>query len=76
MGRNWWVQSEDVQTMKPQQSPGDFVESWLSKVRDKFPKSGVVTAVSDATQSGQLDEVQLLKRVRELSKPPKKQKPG
>ncbi len=62
--------------MKPQPSPGDFVENWFSKVRDKFPKSEAVIAVSDATQSGQLDEAKLLKRLRELSKPPKKQKSG
>jgi len=55
-------------------SPKDFVENWLGKVRNKFPGSQTVTAVSDATQSGQLDEARLLKRLRELSTPLKKEK--
>jgi hypothetical protein len=54
-------------------SPGDFVENWLRKKRDKFPNSRTVVAVSDATQSGQLDEAKLLKRLRELSKSTKKE---
>jgi hypothetical protein len=56
-------------------STGDFTETWLRKLRDKFPASRTVAAVSDATQSGQLDEVKLLKRLRELSKPAKEAKP-
>jgi hypothetical protein len=55
-------------------SQGDFVENWLGKVRDKFPNSQTVNAVSDATQSGQLDEARLLKLLRKLSKQPQKEK--
>jgi hypothetical protein len=59
--------------MNSRNSAADFVENWLGKLRDKFPNSQTVAAVSDATQSAQLDEVKLLKRLRELSKPSKKE---
>jgi hypothetical protein len=61
--------------MNSKNSTGDFVENWLVKLRNKYSKSQTVAAVSDATQSGQLNEIKLLKRLRELSKPAKKDKP-
>jgi hypothetical protein len=54
-------------------STSGFVEKWLGKLTEKLPSYQTVAAISDATRSEQLDEAQLLKRLRELSKPPEKE---
>ena len=59
--------------MNTTNSPSDFVDNWLDKLREKFPKSKTVTAVTEATKSSRLDEAKLLKRLRDLSKPSKKE---
>jgi hypothetical protein len=61
--------------MNAPQSSDSFVEDWLRNVRDKFPNFPTVSALSDATQLGQLNEATLLRRLRDLSQPPKKETP-
>ena len=47
-------------------SPGDFVDKWLAGLKERLPDSQTVAALSKTTHSGRLDEIHLLKLLREL----------
>jgi hypothetical protein len=46
-----------------------FISEWLNNTKRTDNNSAVVQAISDATEKGILDEVKLLKKLRELAQP-------